>query len=62
MKNKMTDLIYEDLEFAVMSTDSDVDIVSLLVGVALALFFAPFSLGESITDDLEMDFTLSTGK
>lgn len=51
-----TYLIYEDLELAVVSSDADVDVVSLLVGIALALFLAPFSLGEGVANDLKKVF------
>lgn len=47
-------LIAEDLELAVVSTNSDVDIVTLLPRVRLSLFLAPFSLREGVADDLAL--------
>lgn len=43
-------LINKDLELGVMGADADVNVVSLLVWVRFALFFAPFSLGEGVED------------
>lgn len=44
-------LIGEDLELVVVSTDSEVDVISLLPWVGFSLFLSPFVLGEGVEDE-----------
>ena len=47
-------LISKYLKFVVMSSDSNVYVISLLVWIALSLFLAPLTFVKGIEDDLKI--------